>query len=152
MGQRCASGSANVTKQRDTRTEGSFGFRLDEIDVETSDGGKITSSCVVTPTDGPVGTVATKATRMPKSAQTALQALEKAINQCGTIPAASNNVPAGVSVVTLDQWREYAYDIGISAGTTLRAMQKAFKSAVDILVRQQQVGVWNNQAWITPKP
>jgi len=142
------SGSANVTKQRDTRTEGSFGFRLDEIDVETSDGGKITSSCVVTPTDGPVGAVATKATHMPKSAQTTLRALEKAISECGIIPLDSDHIPVGVSVVTLDQWRDYAYREGISTGKD-RAKQQAFKRASEQLIRSGYVGRSGDQVWLT---
>ena len=43
------SGLANVTKQRDSRTEGAFAFKLAEIDIALRDDGSPVTSCVVVP-------------------------------------------------------------------------------------------------------
>jgi hypothetical protein len=51
---------------------------------------------------------ATKAANLTKGAKIALSALHEAIEECGEIPPASNQIPAGVKCVTLDQWRDYA--------------------------------------------
>jgi hypothetical protein len=55
-------------------------------------------------------------------------------------------IPTGVHIVTIDQWRQYAYNLGISTGEP-RAKQQAFKRATDYLIAGQQAGVWNGQAW-----
>jgi hypothetical protein len=56
----------------------------------------------------------------------------------------------GVRVVSVEQWRQYAYRRGISAtDTTPRAQQRAFQRAVDQLVGSNRVAVWDDQVWTT---
>jgi hypothetical protein len=60
------------------------------------------------------------------------------------------SIPAGVRVVSVEQWRQYAYRRGISAtDTTPRAQQRAFQRAVDQLVGSNRVAVWDDQVWTT---
>ena len=67
---------------------------------------------------------------MPKAAQTALRALQRALDKHGVVPPPSDHIPASVPVVTVEQWRQCAIEGGISGqGTTCRAKQKAFKGA-----------------------
>jgi hypothetical protein len=87
-------------------------------------------------------------TRVPKAAQIALRALGEAVEECGEVPPASNHIPAKVRTVNLDQWRQYAYRRGISAGEE-RAKQQAFKRASDQLIASQHVGYWDGQVWLT---
>jgi hypothetical protein len=84
---------------------------------------------------------------MTKAVQTTLRALEKAISKCGIIPPASDHIPVGVSVVTFDQWRDYAYREGISTGKD-RAKQQAFKRASEQLIGGGYVGCWDGLVWI----
>lgn len=140
------SGAATVTKQRNMRTEGMFTFKLDEVDVSMEEE-KLVSSCVVMPVDSPVTDSANKPARMTKSTQTALRALQEAVSECGDVPPASNHIPAGVKVISVDQWRNYAYRMGISTSTEDRAKQQAFKRASEHLIGCGHVGFWDGHAW-----
>ncbi|HVQ80044.1 MAG TPA: hypothetical protein VMS82_08865, partial [Pseudolabrys sp.] len=97
------------------------------------------------PVDDSLITTASKAPRLAKAAQTALRALVEAISECGDIPPASNHIPAGVRVVTIDQWRQYAYLMGISTSVEDRAKQQAFKRASEHLIGGRHVGFWDGQ-------
>ncbi len=120
--------------------------RLEPIEVGTDEDGHPITSCVVAPADSSVIPKATKPVRIPKSAQTALRALQEAVSECGEVPPASNHISAGVRVVTTEQWREYAYRMGISTGED-RAKQKAFKSASEYLIGGGYVGFWDGNVW-----
>jgi hypothetical protein len=140
------SGVATVTKQRNMRTEGIFTFRLDEVDVGMEEE-KLVSSCVVVPLEGSVGTAASKTPRLTKPAQTALRALQEAVDKHGVIPPPSDHIPPGVRTVTVDQWRDHAYRMGISTSAEDRAKQQAFKRASEHLIGSGHVGFWDGHAW-----
>ena len=90
-----------------------------------------------------------RAVRMPKAMQTAMRALRKAIDDTGTLPPASNNIPAGAKVVSFEQWRQYAYASGISTSAEARAQQQAFKRASEWLIGDGgHVGAWHEQVWL----
>jgi hypothetical protein len=121
--------------------------RLDAIEVGTDEDGHPITSCVVVPVDSSAIPKTTKPVRVPRSAQTALQALQEAVSECGDVPPASNHIPAGVKVVSVDQWRNYAYRMGISTSTEDRAKQQAFKRASEHLIGCGHVGFWDGHAW-----
>ena len=84
---------------------------------------------------------------MPKAMKTAMRALQKAVDEIGMVPPASNSMPKGVRAVSFEQWRKYAYSAGISTGEE-RARQKAFQRASEWLIGDGGlVGAWNEQAW-----
>jgi hypothetical protein len=122
--------------------------RLEAVDVGTDQDGETITSCVVVPVAASGASTAKKATSLPKAAQTALRALREALNQQGAIPLASSNIPA-ISVVSVDDWRKYAYLMGISASSEDRARQQAFKRASEHLIGSGQVGFWDNQVWLS---
>jgi hypothetical protein len=73
------------------------------------------TSCVVEAADAAIAPPKPDAARrLPKAAQTALRALHKAIEKVGAPAPASNHIPPTARVVTVDQWRAYAYQSGIS--------------------------------------
>ena len=78
---------------------------------------------------------------------TALRALFEAINECGVVPPASNHIPPGVRVVTVNQWRDYGYRMGISTSSEPRSKQQAFKRASDHLISGGHVGIWDGHVW-----
>jgi hypothetical protein len=92
-----------------------------------------------------------KERKLPKAAQITLRALQEAVAELGTVPPASNHIPAGQRVVSVEQWRKYAYAHDISSGETERARQVAFQRASRILIAGHHVGVWNEQAWPAAK-
>jgi hypothetical protein len=123
--------------------------RLQTVEIGKDDHGESITSCVVVSVDGPAQAAprASVAARLPKAAQTTLRALREALNEFGVIPQASDHIPAGVCVVTVPQWRQYAYSMGISTGED-RAKQQAFKRASEHLIGGRHVGVWDNHVWL----
>jgi hypothetical protein len=124
--------------------------RLESVEVGTDEDGVAITSCVVVPV-GSLDTVPMprRAARLPKAAQIALRALKEALAECGIIPTASNHIPTGVRVVTIDEWRQYAYRMGISTSPEDRAKQQAFKRASEHLIGSGHLGVWDDQVWLT---
>jgi hypothetical protein len=141
-----ASGCVSITKSRDYPDGGAFNFRLQSVDLGRDKDGDPLSSCVVIPIEG-VAAKARKATKLPRSAQLALHALVDAIDRGGSVPPASNHIPANVKAVSYDIWREYAYSRGISGSEDPGARQKAFKRAVETLVAEKVAAMWNGQCW-----
>jgi hypothetical protein len=84
--------------------------------------------------------------RMTKAARIAMRALQNAAEEVGTVPPASNHVPERARVVSFEQWRQYAYKIGISTGEE-RAQRAAFQRATEWLIAERRAGAWNGQAW-----
>jgi hypothetical protein len=141
--------TATVVKQRDHKIGDVFGFKLVPIEIGQDADGKPVTSCVVEAVDAPVSAPATKAARLPKAAQTALRALAEATLDHG-VELASSHVPKGAKVVTVEQWRQRCYRMGISASdSTARAKQSAFKRASEHLIGAGHVGVWDEHAWRT---
>jgi hypothetical protein len=118
-------------------------LRVVEIGVD-QDRDAITS-CVIEEVESPPVTVKTRPP--PKSAQTALRALRKAIEEVGESAPASNTIPASVKVVTVETWRTYAYQSGISDTDDPDARRMAFKRAHKALVDGGHVGAWGDYRW-----
>jgi AAA domain-containing protein len=121
--------------------------RLETVEVGRDPDGEPVTSCAVIPAEGaPEAGKQAKPTKLPKAAQTAHRALQKAVAEMGAVPPASNHIPVNTRVVTGETWRKYAYRMGISTGGE-RAQQKAFKTGTEHLIAGQLVGVWDNQYW-----
>ena len=123
--------------------------RLEALQVGTDEDGEPITSCVVMPVDSSLRTFPTKKSPgLPKGAQTALRALLEAVSEQGAVPPASNHIPAGFRVVTMDQWRQYANRMGVSTSPEARGIQIAFKRASENLIAGGHVGFWDNQVWV----
>jgi hypothetical protein len=122
--------------------------RLMPVEVGRDEDDEPIRSCVIVTVDAPASPKAAKGAKLPKGAQIALRALQKAIAEVGATAPASNTVPMGVKAVTLDQWRDYAYRLGISGSSEARARQIAFQRAHEALIAAKQVGEWDPLAWI----
>jgi hypothetical protein len=138
--------TATVIKANDSEEGERVAFTLESVPI--SQEGETTAPVVVPIENLPPR--AASASRLTKAAQTALRALTEALHEQGEPAPASNHIPAGVRVVSVEQWRQYAYRRGISAAdTTTRAQQRAFQRAVDQLVGSNRVAVWDHQVWTT---
>jgi hypothetical protein len=123
--------------------------RLVPVEIGVDEDGDAITSCVVEAVDTPVSTKSAKmAPRLPKSAQIALRALRESLDECGELPPSSNHMPANVKAVTVNQWRDYAYRMGISTSDEPRARQKAFKTATEVLIASKAVAVWEPWVWV----
>jgi len=76
-----------------------------------------------------------------------LRALRQAIEKIGEA-VTSNTIPVGVRVVTVDQWRTYAYQGGISDANTEAANRMAFGRAHKALVDGGFVLAHNEYRWL----
>ena len=123
--------------------------RLETVKVGVDEDGEPITSCAIVPTEGTAeASKQVRAAKLPKATKTALRALHEAISEMGAVPPASNHVPSNVRVVSGDQWRTYAYKMGISAAdTTERARQLAFQRATTYLIANLHVGTWDDQFW-----
>lgn len=137
--------SATVMKANDAEENQSVVFQLESVTV-AEQGGERTTAPVVTPVDGILAAKPPKKKKLPKSAMTALRALEYALHEVGRLAEASNHIPPNARVVTIDQWRKYAYMRGISDGEE-RAQQRAFQRAFETLIAEQRVGCWDVEVW-----
>ena len=100
------------------------------------------------PADASTAPTQSKPTPMPKGARTAFRALHEAVGEVGQAAPASNHIPQNITVTTIDQWRTYAYRMGISATDSKeRAKQTAFKRAIDNLIGSGAVGYWEPYVW-----
>ncbi|WP_395697974.1 AAA family ATPase [Methylocella sp.] len=138
---------ATVEFMKDGPADAEIVSRLEPVEVGIDDDGDPITSLVVMPVEGVSMAKKESRPRLPRAAAAALLSLQKAVLECGAVPPASNHIPAGVSCVTLDQWREYAYRQGLSASEEPRARQQAFKRAVDALITARCIGVWTPYYW-----
>jgi len=140
--------TVEADKANDLVEKPRFAFQFKSVEL-VCDGLAVTTAPVLVACDAPATAQATKRKRLPKGAQIALRALSEAVEEAGSIPPASNHIPAKTTTVSIDQWRTYAYRRGISTSDEPRARQQAFKRATEYLIGEKHVGAWDNQAWST---
>ena len=122
--------------------------RLQVVDVGTDEDGETISSCVIEPVEAQARPAQGPKPKAPtKSGKTALDAIRMAIAEVGIVPPAAEHIPPSVKCVTIEQWRTYAYQKGISASGEPRAKQQAFKRASAELIGDRHVVVWEPYAW-----
>lgn len=138
---------ATVELMKDGQEGAQITSRLEAVEVGTDqDGDKITS-CVVVPVEGGAQSRKSAGAKLTKGAKIALDALHYAIGECGAVPPASNHIPANVKCVTVEEWRTYAYLMGVCASGEDRAKRQAFQRATEALIAARMVGIWDKNAW-----
>lgn len=109
-----------LTKQSDEADGLEWGFELQVVEVGTSPRGKPITSCVIRPVDlGDVPT-ARKSVRLSPAGQKLMQAFGRLLGD-GHACQAPLHIPGvkmGMQAVTLNQFREKSYEVGLSAGAT----------------------------------
>ena len=142
--------TAIVTKANDGPEGPLTTFRLEPFDFgPDEDGDPITTSVLSADVpDRP--TARLRQGRPNHSEQIALSMLRYALDEVGEKPPASNHIAASVgSVVTIDDWRRYCFQGGISAAeVTEDAKQKAFRRALLALQAKDLIRVWGSYVWL----
>ncbi|MGJ0505313.1 MAG: AAA family ATPase [Methylocystis sp.] len=124
--------------------------RLVPVDIGVDEDGDAITSCVIEAVEAPtVAKVAGPSARLPKGAQIALRALREALDECGVVPPASNHIPRNTEAVTVNQWRTYAYRMGVSTSDEDRARRQAFHRATEALLAAKQACIWDTFVWQT---
>ena len=121
---------------------------LESMEVGRDQDGELITSCVVVEAEAGAAEERPKQKKsLSSTAQIVLKALEKSLIEAGAVPPTCNHVPRDVPTVSVDLWRRYAYQSGISSGED-RAKQQAFKRAHDTLVAKELVGAWGDDRWL----
>jgi AAA domain len=141
----------NIVAELELSKDGEVGLqlvsRLKVVDIGVDQDGDSITSCVVEAVDS--GAVLSRAAKPPpKSCQTALRALHKAIEEAGKDAPTSSTIPSSARVVSVETWRQYAYASGISDTDTPDARQKAFARAHKTLLDGNYVRAWNEHRWV----
>lgn len=143
-----ASVIAIVERMKDGPEGATIGSQLEQVEVGIDEDGDPLTSCIVV--EGEAAQASTKTPTLSKSATIGLHALQEAIIGAGEAAPTSNHIPTGARIVTVNLWRQYAYQRGISAADSgERAKQQAFKRASEHLVATGRVGIWGEHVWTT---
>jgi hypothetical protein len=138
---------ATVELMKDGQEGAQITNRLEAVEVGTDqDGDKITS-CVIVPADGAVSKKANQRKKPTGAAKTALEALHYAISECGAVPPSSRHIPANVKCVKVEEWRTYAYLMGVSPSDEADSKLKAFQRASGKLIAENHVSMWDKDVW-----
>ena len=101
--------TGNIIAELELSKDGEVGLqfvsRLVQREISVDQDGDEIISCVVEAVEGACR--ARKSRPPPKSAQAALRALRKAIEEVGKGAQVSNTIPSSARVVTVDTWRHY---------------------------------------------
>jgi len=139
---------ATVERMKDGPEGDTIASRLEQVEVGIDEDGDPITSCIVVEVEGDAARPGPKPSSMPKAAKIALRALDEAIAEAGEIAPASNHIPTTVRTVSVELWRQYSYQRGISAADAgARAKQQAFKRASEHLVAAGYVGIWDEHVW-----
>ncbi|MDX0491549.1 AAA family ATPase [Sinorhizobium medicae] len=136
---------ATLHKMRDGEDDIEFSFRLERRELSNGQ-----TTCVVVEQSDVASASPPKPKRpsLKGAALIAWHALIEALDEVGTVPpAASNHVPGNTRTVTVEQWRDYAKRRGISASDEPRALNAAFQRALEKLIENKMVGIWNRDVW-----
>jgi hypothetical protein len=137
---------AEVVKSSDHEEGQRIAFSLNGVTIgEDEHGDPITAPVVVEAT---AGVSPKKKAELSAAAKVAINALQEAIDDLGVIPPASSHIPPKTKAATMDQWRSYAYRLGISGSEGPRARQQAFDRAMRTLQTAKAIGIWEPHAWI----
>lgn len=137
---------AEVIKSSDHEEGQRVAFLLKSVTVGTDEqGDPITAPVVV---EANVGVAPAKKAKLSAAAKVAINALQEATDDFGVIPPANSHIPPMTKAVTMDQWRSYAYRLGISGSPQPRARQQAFNRAMKDLRAAHLIGIWEPHAWL----
>ena len=131
---------ARVEEMKDGPADAVLMSRLLSVGVGIDQDGEPIDSCVVEPMEISAAPPEKKPPRITPGAQIALDALKAAMTAHGTIPPASNQIPASTPTVSLGLWRRYVYQSDPEGNAEAR--KKSFQRTRQTLQRHGLVGTW----------
>lgn len=137
-----ASHSISSKKQRDMIAAPDLHFTLRSVTLGEDEDGDLVTSAVVEPAETPAP--------VPKPLsgkdEVAMSALCAALAEHGRTNMGSD-YPAGVTVVSLEDWRDACDKRELTTGSSPSAARTAFKRAKDSLIESDHVRGFNNYFW-----
>jgi hypothetical protein len=145
QGLRCAT----VRKNRDGETDFEVPFRLRPIVLGKDEDGDDVTTCVVEAVnDGSKPRREQRAAKLPAAASLALDALREVACTKGKASTATSTVPAGKTLVSIEDWRDQFRLRYGTDGQDAEAVKKAFQRARERLAGDRMVGISGGQAWL----
>lgn len=129
-----------IVKQRDLPKGGSFGFRLDLVELGRNRHSEPVTSCIPIHLDA----APTTRGRLKGDAAVAYDILNDAIAEHGQTHPDS---PPGTPSVPVDWWRDRFYDRA-KAGASQDTKQKAFRRAADTLIGMHRIATHAERVWV----
>lgn len=140
-------GQLTITKQKDGADDVRLGYKMETIrlsDIDTD----LTSLALVPVESRELAATIERATKRPKvkgHAAEALEALKKAIDECGQPLTPSGNIPPHTKGVALETWRNYWRNETTADGS---AERNAWSRARQTLRDARIVGNWGEWVWL----
>jgi hypothetical protein len=122
--------------------------RLEQVDLGKDADDETVNSCVIVPAEGDIGQ-ATLERKVRGAKKVALDQLRKAIDEAGSVPPTSNHIPPNTRTISVETWRNYAYQGTITESDKPDSRQKAFVRAAKDLQAAELIGKWGDQVWLT---
>jgi hypothetical protein len=135
--------TARVTKQRDFPMEGSFVFRLRQIELGVDQDGDPVTSCVTEEAEGV--TAPKKAKKLTGAAAVGMEQLRNCLAMHAADLPPSEHVPIGARGVTLHTWRQYLEKAGVINPDGNPREQ--FRRIRVTLQERGFIGVWDGFVW-----
>jgi RecA-family ATPase len=142
--------TARVTKHRDEAAGTVFAFSLDVVELGTNRQGRKVTTCVAAEAEANTLEIRRMEPKLSKCGRIAMDALAKAVRDCGAPPPATVDTSSAKLAVTLDQWRQYfrlagGYSDEEAKRSTFRsALSRGKKSAI----ASGRARVWGDYAWL----
>ena len=141
--------TATVIKDNDGVENCRLAFDLKSVSLSIDpDTGRETTAPIVVPAPDSASRSVAKNVKLPKGAQIALRALQSRIEECGSIPPASNHIPPNTKTVSIEQWRTHSYKIGISTSDKANAKRTALSRASDVLLAARKIEIWESHVCV----
>jgi len=131
-------------KQRDMAFPGDLWFRLKSVELGVDEDGDTVTSAVVIASERP--SQESKAKPLKGRDEVAMNALKAALAEHGRTDM-GDDYPAGVTVVSLDDWRDKCAQHELTTGSSDSAARQAFKRAKDRLLELDKVRGFNEYFW-----
>ncbi|WP_108819347.1 AAA family ATPase [Pseudovibrio sp. Alg231-02] len=139
---------ATIDKQKDGEDGQTFRFTLSQTVLGLDEDGDEITSCVIEPADTGE-TERGQKPRLPASQEIAMRALQEAVCVHGQKPPITpEEIPKDVNTITIECWRQQAYQMGISPTGSSEARRKAFNRAFQGLQLKGRIGVYDPYVWI----
>jgi hypothetical protein len=138
-----------INKRRDGVAGEELYFELPQIRLGQDEDGDDVTTCIIKTTEAPAADKGGNSSiRLSDQDKIALRALTNALATEGKLPPASNHIPAHTTCVLFEQWRDYAYNSGITGSGNPESRQKAFKRSSDRLIASERVCRWQALVWM----
>ena len=119
--------------------------RLEVVEVGYDDDNDPITACVIVPTDR---SETESARRLTGAARIAFDLLQRAIDDAGETPPASNHIPRTSRVVRGSLWQAYCDKGTLTTSDKPDTKDRTFRRAAARLQELGLIGVWHDNVWI----